>query len=116
MSIDDLVKIVMGKKESLRDLKLYLQNKLELKENDAQGIDVRCRGLGRAPDLFGAGIVRSQQAFLRPGLVRRRVQDFGDAEIEQLRFAGRVHQDVGGLEIAVKDQVAMRVGNSFANP
>lgn len=36
ISIDELDKLVVGKKYSLRDLKLFLLNKLQFKENDAQ--------------------------------------------------------------------------------
>ena len=35
------------------------------------------------------------------------VEDFGDAEIEQARVTLLVHLDVGGLEVAVDNQIAM---------
>jgi hypothetical protein len=40
-----------------------------------------------------------------------RIDRLGDAEVEQLRFALGGDQDVGGLEVAVHDQVAMCVGD-----
>src|SRR5262249_10289438 len=38
-----------------------------------------------------------------------------NAEVEQLRLAGRVDQDVRRLQIAVDDQVAMRVRHRAAD-
>jgi len=51
------------------------------------------------------------EGFLQAG----RVQDLGDAEIQQLRFALRGDEDVGRLEVAVNDQIAMGVSDRIAN-
>ena len=37
------------------------------------------------------------------------VQQLCDAEIKQFRNAGRGHQDIGGLKIAMHDQILMSV-------
>jgi hypothetical protein len=37
------------------------------------------------------------------------MEDSGDSKIEELGPAGTIHQDVGRLQIAVNDQVPMRV-------
>lgn len=36
MSLDDVDKIVVGRKQSIRDLKLFLMNKLQMKETESQ--------------------------------------------------------------------------------
>ena len=43
------------------------------------------------------------------------VENARDAEIEELRLSGGVDEDVGGLEIAMDDEVAMRVGHGVAD-
>ncbi len=45
------------------------------------------------------------------GLILVRIDQLGDAEVEQLGRAFRGHQDVAGLEIAVDHQVAVGVGD-----
>ena len=39
----------------------------------------------------------------------------GNSEIEQLRFAASRHQDVGRLQVAMDNQIAMRVGHRRQN-
>ena len=43
------------------------------------------------------------------------IQQFGDAEIEDLRPAGGIHQNVRRLEIAVDNQAPVGVGHAFAD-
>jgi hypothetical protein len=83
-------------------------------EHRAQGIDIGCGALGRAAHLLGAGIVRRQQTLLRKGLVGRGSENPGDPEIQQLRLASRVNQNVGRLDVAVDDQVAVGVSDRVA--
>ncbi len=52
--------------------------------------------------------VAGQRGRLVAGLA---LEQLGDAEIEQLHLAVRGHQDVRGLEVAVHDQVGVRVGD-----
>ena len=70
-------------------------------------------------DLFGARVAESQRAqargLLRQCLVGSRVEHFRDAEIEQLHDAGRCHQNVRGLQIAMDNQMLMRVLNGRAH-
>ena len=84
----------------------------QLVEQDAQGVDVRRRGDGLAPNLFRTGAVRRHGSGpqRRRGGEKARVvaQQLGDPEVEQLRRAVFSHQDVGGLQIAVDHQVLMR--------
>jgi hypothetical protein len=49
----------------------------------------------------------------RPQLL---IQPAGHAEVEHLGLAGLVHQDVGGLEVAVDDAVLVGVLHSVADP
>jgi hypothetical protein len=85
----------------------------ELVEDDAERIDIRGRRERLALDLFGRGVFRRQR---RAGLPRefrlggRAVDEkLGDAEVEQHDLAALPDQDVGGLQIAVNDVLAVRV-------
>ena len=42
------------------------------------------------------------------GVVQLRIDDLGDAEIQQFRLSGTVHQDVAGLDVPVDDPVLVR--------
>ena len=89
----------------------------EVEENDAQTVDVG-RGRDRlAFDLFGAGVLRRQRAELRDvaGVFRVGVEQFGDAEVEQLRLPAFVDEDVRRLEVAVDDEVAVGEGDRVAD-
>jgi hypothetical protein len=44
-----------------------------------------------------------------------RVEQLGDAEIEQLDLALGIDQRVGRFQVAMDDEVAMRVGDGVAN-
>ncbi len=43
------------------------------------------------------------------------INELGDAEVEQLGAPFGIHQHVGGLEVAVHDQAAMRIGHRVAD-
>ena len=83
-------------------------------QQHAERVDV---GGGRdhlAADLFRAGVFRRhQREAVRRGRVRLAakvgIEQLGDAEIEQLGRAVGGHQDVGGLDVAMDDQVLVRV-------
>ena len=52
-------------------------------------------------------------AIARRGFAR--IEQLRDAEVEQLRRAFGRHQDVGGLQVAVHDQVLVRVLDGAAD-
>ncbi len=83
-------------------------------EDDAERIDVGGGSLGGARDLLGAGVGGGQHLLdgLRGAGV---VEQFGDAEIEQLWLAAGIDQDIGGFEIAMNDEAAMGVGDAVAD-
>jgi hypothetical protein len=73
-----------------------------------------------AAHLLGARKARSPEALVQPGLVVELASPLGieqlrDAEIEQLGRAVGRHQDVGRLDVAVDDQVLVRVLNGRAD-
>jgi hypothetical protein len=83
-------------------------------QDDAEGIHVARRRHRRAGDLLGARVFRREHAIVHPRQLGhaaevRRAEELGDAEIEQLRHALRRHEDVRGFEVAVDDQVLVRV-------
>jgi hypothetical protein len=86
----------------------------QLVQHDAQRIDV---GRGRhrvAAQLFRRGIVRGQQLRLGRVLVAGGEQ-LGDAEVEQFRRAVGGDEDVRRLQVAVHDQVLVRVLHRIAD-
>ncbi len=79
-------------------------------------IDVR-RGRDRAPsDLFRTRVVRRQRppSSLPAGWAIA-AEQLRDAEIKQLGNARRRHENICRLQIAMDDQVAMRVGHRIAH-
>ena len=84
----------------------------DLVENDAQRVNVG-GGVDRlAADLLRAGVLRRQHARHGDCHLRRvhaRLQHLRDAEIEQLGRAVLGDQNVAGLQVAVDDQVLVRV-------
>ena len=85
----------------------------QLIENDAERIDVR-RGGQRSPgDLFGTGVVRRQRASAELGqwcgIDAACGHQFRDAEVEQVHDAICGDEDVGGFQVAVYDQVRVRI-------
>ena len=86
----------------------------QLVEQNAERVDVGCRGDGVATDLLGAGVLGGHQLLSggswREGLARElRVQQLGDPEVQQLGCAVGGHQHVGGLDVTVDDQVLVCV-------
>ena len=86
----------------------------ELVQNHAQRVDVARRRQRVAAHLLRARVVERHHPLLEPrqrrvGGRERRVEQLGDAEVEQLHAAGRVDDDVRGLEVAVDDEVLVRV-------
>jgi hypothetical protein len=86
----------------------------QLVHEDAQRVDVAGGGDGRSLHLFRAGVFRCHRARSGLGARGRSVQVPGNPEIQQLRLAGAPalgprDQNVGGLQIAVDDQVRVRI-------
>ena len=84
-------------------------------EQHAQRVDVGGGGDVAARELLGRRVLGRQRRFALAGERRPlsrlvALQQLGDAEVEQLHLAVRGHQHVGGLEVAVHDQVRVRVG------
>ena len=86
----------------------------QLVEQHAQRVDVGGGGHRLAAHLLGAGVLGRHQ--LQPGRGRRQrlpghlgIEQLGDAEVEQLGHAVLGDQDVGRLDVAVDDQVLVRV-------
>src|SRR5208283_2691527 len=76
-------------------------------ENHAQRKDIAQCVDQLAAELLRAGVAGSQQSEL--GYLSVRIaQQFGGAKIEQLDGAVGSHQNVGGFQIAVNDQVPVR--------
>ncbi len=91
----------------------------QLLQHDAQRIDVhRRRDRRPAVLLLGRGIARrvGLAALVRGGLQLRRlgVQQLGDAEVEQLHQPALVDQQVRRLDVAVHDQVPVRMRDRVA--
>ena len=83
-------------------------------EDDTEGVDIRRGGDGFAGHLLGCGILGSKRepAFTRERrqLLRARpFQELGDPEVQQLHLAGARHQHVGRFDVAVHDEVCVRV-------
>ena len=83
-------------------------------EQHAERVDVGGRGHRLAANLLGAGVFRRHQ--LQAGRGRRErlarelgIQQLGDAEVQQLGRAIGDHEHVGRLDVAVDDQVLVRV-------
>ena len=83
----------------------------QLVENDAQRVDVGRRGHRIAANLLGRGIRRRQKQ-LEPGRFGSAglgLEKLGDAEVEQLHFAGTRNEDVRRLQVAMHDERLVRV-------
>jgi hypothetical protein len=81
----------------------------------AQRVDIGGRGGRAAALLLRGGIGRSERRHLRVRALAIFRQQLGNAEVEQLDFAVLRDQDVGGLEVTMHDQCAMRGFNGEAN-
>ena len=90
----------------------------QLVQHHAQRIHVGHRGHGFAADLFRRGVVQGERAHFGAGVVAagfRAIEQFGDTEIQQPHFVQRRDHDVRGLEIAMHDQIRVRVTDRFAH-
>ena len=83
----------------------------QLVEDRAQAIDIRCRRelLGMAGGLLGRHVGWGAEQRGRPGDVIAAFDDFGQPEVGDVRLAVCVHQEVGGLEVAVENAVFVRI-------
>src|SRR5205085_1967968 len=89
-------------------------------QQNAERIDVAGGGDRLSPDLFRTRIVRRHRA--QAGHCRReslrvklRLQQLGNAEVQQLRHAFRGDENVARLEVAMDDEVLMRVVHRAAD-
>ena len=91
----------------------------QLVEQDPQRVDVRGRGHRIAAHLFRGRVLRGHGPQPRARTFRSRFvslhEDLGDSEVQQLHASRRVHQDVGGFEVTVHDQVAVGVLGGVAH-
>ena len=90
----------------------------QLVENGAEHEDVGGGGHRFTAELFGRGVGRREGAQSGRGRIGQRVvglEQLGDAEVEQLHFAGARHQDVRRLQIAMDDEGVMRVLGGLAD-
>ena len=81
-------------------------------QQHAQGIDVARDRHRLAADLLRARRLQRERAVAGPRLVSRRearLEQLGDAEVQELRRAVRRDQDVARLEVPVDDEVLMGV-------
>ena len=90
-------------------------------EQYAQHVDVARGGDGLPADLLGTRVIRRHQPKIRLRDGQRVmsrlafVQQFGDAEVEQFGHAIGRDQDVRGLEVAMHDEILMRVMHCGTN-
>ena len=85
----------------------------QLVQQHAERIDVGRRRDRTAGHLLRRGVLRRQRRAGLPRQPRHAVvfDQLGDAEVEQLDLSVGGHEDVRGLEVAMHDQVGMRVGH-----
>ncbi len=81
-------------------------------EQQAQGIDIAGGGDVLAPQLFRAGVLRSHQPLVvgsgDDGVGgQSRIEQFGDAKVQELGKAVSGDQDIRGFQIAVDNQALM---------
>ena len=83
----------------------------QLVEQHAEAIDIRGGSHRVAEHLFRAGVFRSHHPrfFASDGGLVDGIHELGDTEIEELRRAVSRHQHVRGFDIAVDDELAVRV-------
>ncbi len=85
----------------------------QLVQHRAERVDVRGRGHALAAHLFRRGVLRRHHAPVRERRFRIRgalvAEQLRDAEVQQLHDAGIGDEDVRGLEVAVHEQILVRV-------
>ena len=90
----------------------------QLVQHRAEHVDVGGRADRLAAELFRGGVGGRQRAQPGPGRIGERMirlQQLGDAEVEQLHLAGARHQDVRGLQVPVDDERLVRVLRGLAD-
>ena len=84
-------------------------------QREAERVDIACRGERLGLQLLGAGVTHGKTG---RGITERccpcLVQKLTGAKVEQLGAVLRRDQDVGWLEVAVQDEVAMSFDDGFA--
>ncbi len=81
-------------------------------EDDSEGINVARSRDGVSSDLLGTGEGRRQKTYLRHRLLERcrlGLENLRHAEIEELGNAFFGNEDVAGLDVAVDNQVSVRI-------
>lgn len=87
-----------------------------LPEEQAQGIDVGGDAGVQAAGLFGTRVGEGEGAKLRAADAGfAEIEEFGDAEVEDLGVAVGGDEDVGGLQVAVNDQLLVSGMNGGTN-
>jgi hypothetical protein len=86
----------------------------KLVEDDAERVDIGRGRDGSIADLLRAGVLRCKRGDHGLRCVGIGVKQLGDAEVEEFGRAVGSHKDVGGLEIAVDDEIAVGVLDGFA--
>ena len=88
-------------------------------ENDAETVNIARRRHGFAADLFRAGVFGRHYALEGEGLTAAlrvlRVEQLGDAEVEQLWFALGGDANIRRLDVAMNDQMLVRVSDGGAD-
>jgi hypothetical protein len=83
-------------------------------KHGAERVDIGGGGVRLPATLLRAGVVGREPAIDRVRQIAGRVEQLGDAEVEQLRLARLVDQDVRGLDVAMDDEMPMGVGHRIA--
>ena len=90
----------------------------ELVEDDPERVDI-ARGRDPPPHhLLGARVVGRHRGQERRGgrvLLGGLGEQLGDAEVENLGHAGRGHQDIGGLQVTVDNEILVQVLHGLAH-
>ncbi|ODV20559.1 MAG: hypothetical protein ABT27_07585 [Lysobacteraceae bacterium SCN 69-25] len=84
-------------------------------QQQAELVDVGLRRDRAARELFGRGVFGRQQRAQALRRVLAGMQQLGDAEVEQLDLARACDEHVGRLEVAMHDQIAMRMRDRLAD-
>jgi len=89
------------------------QARAQFVQQHAQGVDVGGRGHRFAAQLLGRGVGGRQRLHAERGAAGFVLvcQQLGNAEVQQLDAAVGIHQHIGGLEVAVHDEVAVGVAD-----
>src|SRR5262249_40938380 len=72
-------------------------------------VEIAGRGDGTAANLFGACVFGCEGPELGGFGEARRIENLCDSEVEKLRNSFFVHENVAGLQVAVNDEMLVRV-------